>query len=111
LAAAAAEAAALASGTEHSKGFLCLLCTTHHHASTLLLQRVPQVAYGNILAEDPAGLAPRHMRQLVLLGQACLDYLWAICMDTSRIIVSNRLLDTKVELVVQHMRCCCDVVV
>jgi hypothetical protein len=48
-----------------------------------------QVAYGNILAEDPAGLAPRHFRQLLLLGQACLDYLWAICMETSRIIVSS----------------------
>lgn len=50
---------------------------------------MPQVAYGNILAEDPASLAPRHLRQLVLLGQACLDYLWAICMETSRIIVSS----------------------
>jgi hypothetical protein len=50
---------------------------------------MPQVAYGNLLAEDPAGLAPRHLRQLVLLGQACLDYLWAICMQTSRIIVSK----------------------
>ncbi|WIA34677.1 hypothetical protein OEZ86_012991 [Tetradesmus obliquus] len=51
-----------------------------------LEQLLPQVAYGNILAEDPASLAPRHLRQLVLLGQACLDYLWAICMETSRII-------------------------
>jgi hypothetical protein len=48
-----------------------------------------QIAYGNILAEDPAGLAPRHFRQLLLLGQACLDYLWAICMETSRSIVSS----------------------
>uniref|UniRef100_A0A383VVD4 Cilium assembly protein DZIP1 N-terminal domain-containing protein n=1 Tax=Tetradesmus obliquus TaxID=3088 RepID=A0A383VVD4_TETOB len=51
-----------------------------------LEQLLPQAAYGNILAEDPASLAPRHLRQLVLLGQACLDYLWAICMETSRII-------------------------
>ncbi|KAF6265691.1 hypothetical protein COO60DRAFT_1633472 [Scenedesmus sp. NREL 46B-D3] len=51
-----------------------------------LEQLLPQVAYGNILAEDPAGLAPRHCRQLLLLGQACLDYLWAICVETSRVI-------------------------
>lgn len=48
---------------------------------------LPQVAYGNIMAESPAGLTPAHFRQLLLLGQACLDYLHAICQATSRALV------------------------
>lgn len=53
-----------------------------------LEQLLPQVAYGNIMAESPAALTPTHHRQLLLLGQACLDYLHAICQATSRALVS-----------------------
>jgi hypothetical protein len=53
-----------------------------------LEQLLPQIAYGNILAEDPESLTQRHFRQLVLLGQSALDYLWAICLATSKVMVS-----------------------
>jgi hypothetical protein len=53
-----------------------------------LEQLLPQVAYGNILAENPTTLTPAHFRQLLLLGQACLDYLHAICCATSKVLVS-----------------------
>ena len=48
---------------------------------------LPQVAYGNIMAEDPAALTPAHFRQLLALGQACLDYLYAIACATSKVLV------------------------
>jgi hypothetical protein len=53
-----------------------------------LEQLLPQVAYGNIMAENPTALTPAHFRQLMLLGQACLDYLHAICCATSKVLVS-----------------------
>jgi hypothetical protein len=53
-----------------------------------LEQLLPQVAYGNIMAEDPTALTAAHFRQLLLLGQACLDYLHAICSATSKVLVS-----------------------
>lgn len=53
-----------------------------------LEQLLPQVAYGNIMAENLAALTPAHFRQLLLLGQACLDYLHAICCATSKVLVS-----------------------
>eukprot|EP00775_Hariotina_reticulata_P009000 gene9000-9173_t len=40
-----------------------------------LEQLLPQIAYGNILVEDPASLTARHFRQLIQLGQSALDYL------------------------------------
>jgi hypothetical protein len=52
-----------------------------------LEQLLPQVAYGNIMAENPTALTPAHFRQLLLLGQACLDYLHAICCATSKVLV------------------------
>jgi len=53
-----------------------------------LEQMLPQVAYGNLMAENLAALTPAHFRQLLLLGQACLDYLHAICCATSTVLVS-----------------------
>lgn len=47
------------------------------------------MAYGNIMAENPAALTAAHFRQLLLLGQACLDYLHAICCATSKVLVSD----------------------
>lgn len=52
-----------------------------------------QVVYGNIMAEDPGVLTPRHFRQLLLLAQASLDYLWGICVATSKVMVSSGLMD------------------
>jgi hypothetical protein len=52
-----------------------------------LEELLPQVAYGNIMAENPAALTAAHFRQLVLLGQACLDYLHTICCATSKVLV------------------------
>lgn len=52
-----------------------------------LEQLLPQVAYGNIMAENLAGLTAAHFRQLLLLAQACLDYLYAICQATSAALV------------------------
>ncbi|KAF8061336.1 malate dehydrogenase [Scenedesmus sp. PABB004] len=46
---------------------------------------LPQVAFGSVQGEHPASLTPRHYRQLLALGQACLDYLWAICLATSQV--------------------------
>lgn len=70
----------------------CSMCLSSVQVSggdvAQLEQLLPQVAYGNIMAEDAATLTCRHFRQLLALGQACLDYLWAICMATSRVMVS-----------------------
>jgi hypothetical protein len=54
-----------------------------------LEQLLPQVAYGNIMAENLTALTAAHFRQLLLLGQACLDYLHAICSATSKVLVSS----------------------
>lgn len=72
------------------------LCAPALHPSRLQLftgsvsqleQLLPQVAYGNIMAENPVALTPAHFRQLLMLGQACLDYLHAICCATSKVLV------------------------
>jgi hypothetical protein len=55
-----------------------------------LEQLLPQVAYGNLMAENLGSLTPAHFRQLLQLGQACLDYLHAICCATSKVLVSTR---------------------
>lgn len=54
-----------------------------------LEQLLPQVAYGNIMAENLTALTHAHFRQLLLLGQACLDYLHAICCATSKVLVRD----------------------
>lgn len=51
-----------------------------------LEQLLPQVAYGNLMAENLGSLTPAHFRQLLQLGQACLDYLHAICCATSKVL-------------------------
>lgn len=58
-----------------------------------LEQLLPQVAYGNLMAENLGSLTLAHFRQLLQLGQACLDYLHAICCATSKVLVSSRQLD------------------
>lgn len=55
--------------------------------ATALEGLLPQVAYGSLCAEDTSSLTIRHLQQLLRLGQACLDYLWATCLATSRAVV------------------------
>lgn len=90
---------------QHSPTSLCMPQNTCHvHSFDMLLivcsvlqlitgsvsqleQLLPQVAYGNIMAENLTALTQAHFRQLLLLGQACVDYLHAICCATSKVLV------------------------
>jgi hypothetical protein len=53
-----------------------------------LEELLPLVAYGSATTEDPAALRPRHLAQLIGLGQAALDYLAALLRQTGPALVS-----------------------
>lgn len=54
-----------------------------------LEELLPVVAHGAIGAEDPCALTQRHMRQLIGLGQAALDYLCALTRQTGAALVRS----------------------
>jgi hypothetical protein len=47
------------------------------------------VAYGSAASEDPSSLTPRHLAQLIGLGQAALDYLSALLRQTGPALVGS----------------------